>query len=254
MDLIEQLPEQTQSEYLGHTRYDFKIGHNDCVIVKPNRPIQGRRWVWKAMFFEAFPTFEQAMLERGWWVAFMDVGNTFGCPSAMARFDAFYQQMTQTYGFHAKPVLQGLSRGGLYVYNWAAKNPDKVGMVYADNPVCDFKSWPGGKGTGPGSPTDWKLLMECYGFQSEQEALDWPANPVDSLEPIVTAGIPLVHSYGDADSVVPWQENTGVVANRVKALGGRIQLYAKPGLEHHPHGPAEPEAFADWVIANTLAE
>jgi pimeloyl-ACP methyl ester carboxylesterase len=252
IDLIEQLPEHTQSEYLGHTRYDFKIGDNECVIVKPNSPLPGQRWVWKAMFFEAFPIFNQVMLDRGWWVAFMNVGNTFGCPSAMARFDVFHQQMTGEYGFHSKPILEGMSRGGLYVYNWAVKNLDKVGMVYADNPVCDFKSWPGGKGTGPGSATDWQLLFECYGFKSEQEAMDWPNNPVDSLAPIVKAGIPLVHSYGDADEVVPWKENTGVVAERVKALGGKIQVYAKPGCHHHPHGPAEPDTFADWVLANTL--
>ena len=55
------------------------------------------------------------------------------------------------FGFAKKAALVGLSRGGLYCYNWAVANPDKVASLYGDAPVCDFKSWPGGKGKGKGS-------------------------------------------------------------------------------------------------------
>ena len=182
----------------------------------------------------------------------MNVGNTFGCPAAMARFDVFYKQMTGIYGFHRRPVLEGLSRGALYVYNWAAKNTEHTGLIYADNPVCDFKSWPGGKGGAPGSAADWAALLNCYGFNSEEEALAWPFNPVDNMGPIVEAGIPMLHSYGDADEAVPWEENTKVLAERVAALGGNISLFCKPGCRHHPHGPENPAFFADWVIEHTL--
>ena len=166
------------------------------IVVEPADPAPGRRWVWRAEFFDAFPAFDLEMLKRGWWLGFMNVGNTFGCPSSMARFDAFYEDMTEKYGFHKKPVLEGLSRGALYSYNWAANHTEHVGLIYADNPVCDFKSWPGGKGIGPGSASDWIALFQCYGFKSEEQALAWPGNPVDNLAPIVEAGIPLVHSYG----------------------------------------------------------
>ncbi|WPJ97345.1 alpha/beta hydrolase [Coraliomargarita algicola] len=238
--------------YHGYRRHDFQIGENSITVIEPHAAIPGRRWVWRAEFFGAFPAFNLEMLQRGWWIAYMNVGNTFGCPSAMARFDVFYQEMTEKYGFHKKPILEGLSRGGLYVYNWAAQNPESVGMIYADNPVCDFKSWPGGQGMGPGSKGDWEALLKCYGFESEEEALAWPSNPVDQLAPIIAAGIPLVHSYGDADEVVPYQENTQVIAERAEALGAQVQLYRKPGCRHHPHGPEDPVAFSDWVLANVL--
>lgn len=189
------------------------------------------------------------MLGRGWWLAYMNVGNTFGCPSAMDRFDLFYEKLTGEYGFHRRPVLEGLSRGGLYVYNWAARNPEKVGLIYADNPVCDFKSWPGGRGSGPGSAEDWAALLRCYGFASEDEALSWRGNPLDQVEAIVREGIPLVHVYGDADEVVPWDENTGAMIERVQTLGGSIHTCLKPGALHHPHGPVNPAELADWVIA-----
>jgi len=94
--------------------------------------------------------------------------------------------------------------------------------------------------------------MRCYGFKSETEALAWDKNPVDNAGIFVKAGIPLVHCYGDADEVVLWEENTKVMSERVKAAGGGISLFARPGGRHHPHGPVDPVSFADWVISNTL--
>jgi len=245
-------PKFPGNTYKGYARYDFVLGDNPVTVVQPHQAARGRRWVWKAEFFEAFPAFDLAMLDRGWQIAYMNVGNTFGCPSAMKRLDAFYLEMTGKYGFHRKPVLEGLSRGGLYVYNWGAVNPDKVGMIYADNPVCDFKSWPGGKGKGPGSPEDWSRLLKCYGFASEGEALAWPKNPVNNVTELVMAGIPMVHVFGDADEVVPWEENTKIMDERVKALGGTMKLIRRLGGKHHPHGPEDPGALADWVIAHAL--
>lgn len=244
------LPSFPANTYRGYLRHDFQLGENPVTLVAPNDPAPGRRWVWRAEFFDAFPAFDLEMLGRGWWLACMNVGNTFGCPSAMDRFDVFYQELTERYGFHRRPVLEGLSRGGLYVYNWAARNPEKTGLIYADNPVCDFKSWPGGRGSGPGSTEDWAALLRCYGFASEDEALAWKGNPLDQVETIVREGIPLVHVYGDADEVVPWEENTGAMIGRVAALGGSIQTRIKPGALHHPHGPENPAELADWVIVH----
>lgn len=242
-------PSQTRADE-GYTRHDFQCAGLDAVLVAPKRAAPGRRWIWRAAFFDAFPALDLAMLARGWWVAFLDVGNTFGCPRAMRQFDAFYATLTETRGFHPRPVLEGLSRGGLAVYNWAADNPDKVGLIVADNAVCDFNSWPGGRGKGPGSPSDWAELLRCYGFASEAEALAYGGNPIDRVKPLVRAGMPLVHLFGDADEVVPWEENTGVMAARVATLGGSVRLIRKPGCGHHPHGPEDPAALADWIIAH----
>ena len=87
------------------------------------------------------------LLDAGYFSAHIVVGNTFGCPKAVEQFNAFYQKLTAQ-GLNAKPVLIGISRGGLYAYRWAAENPGKVGAIYGDAPVCDFKSWPAGKGKG----------------------------------------------------------------------------------------------------------
>jgi hypothetical protein len=246
-------PRFPDNSWRGFRRHDFLLGKNEVIIVRPEKEAPGRRWVWRAEFFDVFPAFDVAMLRCGWWLAFIRVGDTYGCPSAMRRFDAFYRELTGKYGFHPRPVLEGLSRGGLYVYNWAVRNTGRVGLVYADNAVCDFKSWPGGKGKGPGGAANWALLKQCYGFRNDAQALTWRGNPVDNAAPIVNAGIPLVHVFGDADETVPWDENTGVMAERVRALGGTIRLERKRGCRHHPHGPKRPAALADWVVRNALA-
>lgn len=238
--------------YHGFVRHHLEIDGCACYLVEPRQPAAGRPWIWKAEFFDAFPAFELAMLRQGFHLAYITVGNTFGCPSAMKHWDVFYQQMTRRHGLARRPVLLGLSRGGLYIYNWAAAHPDQVACLYGDNPVCDFKSWPGGKGKGPGSPADWQLLMQVYRFRSEAEALAYDRNPVDNLKPLAAAGIPLLHVCGDADEVVPYEENTVVLRERYEKLGGRIQVIVKPGQKHHPHGLEDPSAAVQFVLDHTV--
>jgi pimeloyl-ACP methyl ester carboxylesterase len=176
-----------------------------------------------------------------------------GAPAAVAHWNALYEELTGKYGFASKVALVGLSRGGLYCYNWAAANPEKVACIYGDAPVCDFKSWPGGKGKGKGSPRDWNLVLNCYGFADEKEALAYDKNPVDNLAPLAKHGVPLLHVYGDADEVVPWEENTGLVARRYRELGGKVTLIAKPGVGHHPHGLDDPTPIVEFITRHASA-
>lgn len=233
-----------------YVMHEFELDGCSCVVAEPPEPKPGRNWVWKAEFFHAFPKFEIEMLERGFYLCFMSVGNTFGCPDAMKHFDMFYRELTSKYGFSEKPVLLGLSRGGLYIYNWACANPSCAGALYGDNPVCDFKSWPGGKGRGPGSPDDWKKLMSDYHFRDEAEALAYPS-PIDNVGILLKAGVPLVHAAGLDDEVVPFEENTAVMERRVAELGGKLTVFRHPG-GHHPHGLDDPRPLADWIEANRL--
>lgn len=242
------LKEAAVSEYFGYKKYEFTCDGCPCIIVEPQSPLPEKRWIWKAEFFEAFPRFELEMLRRGYFLCFMNVGNTFGCPDAMKHFDVFYQELTACYGFHAYPVLLGLSRGGLYVYYWALANPEKTGCVYADNPVCDFTSWPGGKGCGPGSPEDWEKLLQDYHFASEEEAFAWPS-PIERIKTLLDAQVPLVHVVAEDDEVVPYLENTARMERQIADLGGSLKVFLHPG-QHHPHGLEDPAPVADWIEAH----
>lgn len=236
-----------QSDWNGFTRYDFEVDGRPVLVVTPKTAATGRPWVWHGEFFGHKPAPDIALLKRGFHIAYMSVPNMLGSPRAVAHWNAFYAEMTGKYRLAPKVALVGLSRGGLYCYNWAAANPDKVACIYADAPVCDFKSWPGGKGKGKGSPEDWKLVMSEYGFKDEAEALAYKKNPIDNLQPLATAKVPLLHVFGDVDDVVPWEENTGILADRYKQLGGDILLIRKKGVGHHPHGLEDPAAIVKFI-------
>jgi pimeloyl-ACP methyl ester carboxylesterase len=117
--------------------------------------------------------------------------------------------------------------------------------------VCDFKSWPGGKGKGKGDPGNWALVLKLWGFSDEAAALAYQGNPVDSLAPLAERKIPLLHVFGDADDVVPWEENTGLVAERYRKLGGPITLIRKSGVGHHPHGLDDPSPIVEFIVKNS---
>ncbi|MBR7139677.1 MAG: alpha/beta hydrolase [Lentisphaeria bacterium] len=240
--------QENTKEYFSFEMREFTVDNCPCKLVSPRTPLPGKPWIWKAEFFEAFPKFELAMLEKGFFLAFMSVGNTFGCPVAMDHFEKFYEYMTAQ-GFSKRPIMLGLSRGGLYIYNYAVRHPENVSCLYADNPVCDFKSWPGGKGKGEGSKKDWEKLFKDYGFASEQEALEYTGNPVDNLEILARHNVKLIHAARTEDTVVPIAENTDIVEKRYRELGGFIKVFRHPG-GHHPHGLDDPTPLIDCILEN----
>ncbi|MEI7730553.1 MAG: alpha/beta hydrolase [Verrucomicrobiota bacterium] len=237
-----------RSDWHGYDRYEFPLADKSLIVIRPKQPLPGNPWAWKGEFLDAFPGTEIALLGKGFHIVHYRTPNMLGCPDVVQQWNAAYQELTEKHHLAKKMALIGLSRGGLYCYNWAAANPDKVACIYADAAVCDFKSWPGGKGKGKGSPGDWKLVLDRYHFNSEAEALAYKLNPVDNLAPLAKAGIPLIHVYGDADDVVPWEENTGIIAERYRKLGGTIVLIGKPGIKHHPHGLTDPTPVVDFIL------
>jgi len=242
-------PGERLDTWRGFRRHVFTVDGCSCWVVEPKQPLPGNPWTWCMEFPDAFTerTGVPQLLEKGFHHVHIQVGNTFGSPAALKHFDAFYRAIAEK-GLAAKGALIGISRGGLYAYNWAAQNPDKVTCIYGDAPVCDFKSWPGGKGKGKGSKGDWAAVLQCYGFKNETEAVNYTLNAVDNLAPLAKAGIPLIHVVGDADDVVPVGENTAIVESRYKKLGGKISVLHKPGVGHHPHGLDDPTPLVSFIL------
>ncbi len=246
-----------QSQWEGFDRYDFEFNGQPAIVVLPKQSLPGKAWVWRGEFFGAFPNADTALLGKGFHLAYLGVPNLFGSPEAVAQWNGFYQELTGKHGLAKKVALIGLSRGGLYCYNWAAANPDRVACLYADAAVCDFKSWPGGKlkglGKGNGSAAEWQNVLKAYHFKSDAEAIAYDKNPIDNLKSLAAARVPLLHVYGDADDVVPWQENTGVLAERYRKLGGSITLIPKSGIGHHPHGLSDPTPIVEFIVKHAAA-
>ncbi len=69
---------------------------------------------------------------------------------------------------------------------------------------------------------------------------------MDNLAPLAGAKVPILLVYGDSDRGVPHSENSGVVYDRYKALGGPVERIIKPGQGHHPHGLTDPAPIVEF--------
>ena len=251
-------PGATVDQWHGHARRRFQFEGAEAWVVVPETPLPGNPWSWCLMFPDAFTErcAAPALVARGFHHAFLDVGNTFGSPAAVAKLARFHDELLRR-GLSPRPALIGISRGSLYAHRFAADHPDKVSVIYGDAGVCDIRSWPGGVVAGrkgKGSAGDWAEVKKLYGFADDAAALAWTGNPVDTLAPLAQAGVALIHVVGDADDVVPPEENGLVVAERYRALGGTVVVIHKPGIGHHPHGLDDPTPVVEFVIRHASLE
>jgi lysophospholipase L1-like esterase len=237
-------------EWQGRKKIDFQIQGRKAFLVEPTKPALGKPWIWRTEFFGHEPQADIALLDKGFFLAYVDMTNLYGGPLAMSIMDEMYLTAIGKHSLSEKVVLEGFSRGGLFAFNWAARNPAKVACIYNDAPVCDFTSWPGGKGQGKGSPADWERLKKVYAMRDE-EAASSPWNPINQLETIAKAKIPLLHVCGATDDAVPIAENSLIVQKQMVALGGSFTLISKPNCNHHPHSLKDPTRIVNFILTHT---
>lgn len=209
----------------------FEVAGRPAFVVLPDEiPDKSTPWVFYA------PTFDRRLpngRDEGWMIkrlldggvalAGIDVGESYGSPEGVGLFDALYEHLVEKRGFAPKAGLLARSRGGLMLYNWAATNPGRVHCIAGIYPVCNLESYPG-------------LAKACaaYGMSEEElgNKLD-EFNPVDRLTEIAKAKVPIFHIHGDVDKVVPLQENSGLVDERYRNLGGKMELVIAEGQGHN---------------------
>jgi pimeloyl-ACP methyl ester carboxylesterase len=225
----------------------FRVGEHTAFLIAPaNRPAgQATPWVWYAPTLEGLPGAEekwmfQKFLDAGMAIAGVDVGESYGSPKGRAGFSALYKELTEKRGLARKPCLLARSRGGLMLYNWAAENPAAVACVAGIYPVCDLRSYPG-----------LKSACGAYGLtEAELAAKLAEHNPIDRLEPLAKAGVPIMHLHGDQDQLVPLDKNSAVIDQRYRQLGGAMTLKVVKGQGHNMwSGWFQSQELVDFVIA-----
>lgn len=256
MDKTIQLADKTgieldeESNFYGFSLTQLKFNGNNCKLVRPKTNAEGNPWVLRARFWGHEPQTDIALLERGFHVAYCDVSDLYGNQEAAKRWNVFYNLMIQQ-GLSKKVVLEGMSRGGLIIYNWAEQNPEKVAGIYADAPVLNVKSWPGGIDSGKGSPEDWERFKKVYGLKTDSQIENFQGDPIHKIKSIAQGEYPILHVYGEADSVVPIAENTVPFANEIKKYGGNIKTIHKPDNGHHPHSLKNPTPIVNFILRAT---
>ncbi|HEX3150836.1 MAG TPA: prolyl oligopeptidase family serine peptidase [Gemmataceae bacterium] len=224
-------------EVAGHTAF--------LIPAKADSPSSPKPWVWYAPTLPNLPGPEERwMFERfraaGIAIAGIDAGESCGSPAGNKVFDGLYAHMIAR-GYLSKPVLLGRSRGGLMTLSWAAANPDKVGGFAGIYPVCDLASYPG-----------IERAAGAFGLKPDElNAKLKDVNPVDRLEGLAKAKVPLFAIHGDVDTVVPLEANSGRVRERYTDLGGSMTLVVASQQGHNMwSGFFQCRELVEFVIAS----
>ena len=124
------------SQWNGYDRYDFSCDARPC-IVAPQDGGSGQAWIWRARFFGHEPG-------RSGLVGPRVPPGIHGCRGTVripqpSRVECLLSKTTTQ---QAGPgVALGMSRGGLYIYNWASESR-KVACIYADARCATFAVGP----------------------------------------------------------------------------------------------------------------
>ncbi|HMH11962.1 MAG TPA: twin-arginine translocation signal domain-containing protein [Edaphobacter sp.] len=199
-------------------------GQLRCVVVVPKKAAPGKPWSWRGVYWNHQPQAEVELLSRGFHIAYISVDPKPGSLTnltmdelmdqlgmsqrALGEWDAWYAFLTGQYGLSKKPAFVGMSRGGIFEYQWGSANPDKVSCIYADNPG-----------------------MVREGFQR--------------LVDLARADVPVLQICGTLDPLLgPY---TSAIEAIYQQFGGRISMMIKEGYAHHPHSLRNPKPIADFI-------
>ncbi|MFZ9937913.1 MAG: GDSL-type esterase/lipase family protein [Luteolibacter sp.] len=230
----------------------FTIEGRTAFLIQPENHDTTRPtpWVWYAPTLPRLPGGEEKwMFEKftaaGIAVAGIDVGESMGNLQGRAWFTAFYRELVSNRGLSPRPCLLARSRGGLMLYNWAAEHPDKLAAIAGIYPVCNPASWPGLART-----------SAAYGISEQAFAAQLADHsPIERLGPLAKAGIPIFHLHGDNDTVVPLNENSGLLKQRYDSLGGKMTLDIIPGGGHDMNRHwFQSDKLVEFVIRHAAAK
>ncbi len=199
-----------------YDRFDAKSesqwGLAGLSVIVPKAIAPGKPWVFRADPIARDATVDQELLAKGFHIVVAPLIAQAG--PVRQQWDATYKMLVD-HGFSKKAVMEGAGTAAGEAYAWAIENPDKVSCVYGENPSL-------------------RSIMA-------------KEPPLDHLDSLAKAGVPLIHACGSLD---PWLESqTRVAEKRYKELGGRMTVIVDEGKGHYPTAPRDPKPVVDFILA-----
>jgi pimeloyl-ACP methyl ester carboxylesterase len=199
-----------------YDRYDARAqsqwGLAGMAVIVPKIVAPGKPWVFRADPIRRDSSVDRALLAKGFHIVVAPIVAQAG--PLRAQWDATYKRLVDC-GFSGKPVMEGAGTAAGEAYAWAVENPDKVSCIYAENPAL-------------------RSLMS-------------KSPPIEHLDALAKAGVPLIHVCGSLD---PWLDGqTRVVEKRYKELNGPMTVILDEGKGHFPTSPRDPKPVVDLIVA-----
>lgn len=233
----------------GFESKEFIFAERAATIVYPKSTPNGRM-VLKPEYLGAFPTFDIAMLERGYYLIFISHQSRWA-PDAETHIMAdFVKHCAAELGADPRCILEGMSCGGLQAARFAQLYPELTAVMYLDNPVLNILSMAGlGECRDEAVPNFWREIVNTYGVD-RSTIINFRNSPIDHMEQLITHKIPVLMLYGNADPVVIYRENGKVLEDYYKANGGNMKVICRSMGRHHPHGLDDPTPIIAFVEKN----
>ncbi len=219
------------ASFSDYTMHEFDFDGHHAVVVLADERNRTDKWLLKTEYFGAFPAFELDMLAEGYNVAHVDNTTRWCLPEDTERQAAFCRCLHERFGFRTQCVPVGMSCGGMQAIYLAAAHPEVVAAMFLDSPVLNFLSCPAGLGIG--EPLSMEEFTEATGI-TLSALLSYRGHPLDRLDDL-PRDLPILLACGDADTVVPYEENGALLVEYAARCGLPLELHMKPGVGHHPH-------------------
>jgi len=232
----------------------FVFEDHEATVVFPKEGTACGRLMVKTEYRDAFPeAAEIPLLKKGFHLCFLKNDNRWGVDEDLDRKARFIRFVCEKYGLSTRVVPVGMSCGGLIAIKLAARYPGLMACLYLDAPVVNYMSCPCGFGVGEvlGDGSGIPEILEALKMDSISQLLGYRDMPLDSIPTLIENHIPVILVAGDSDVTVPYCENGVLVEEAYKKAEEDIEVYIKPGCDHHPHGLADPAPVVDFILRHT---
>lgn len=235
------------SSFYGYKCIEFTIANRLCKVVQPKLAAVGHPWIWRARFWGHEPQTDIALIEQGFHLVYCDVAELLGNTTCIAIWNDFYTMLNNA-GLAKKAVLEGMSRGAVYEFNWAVANKNKVACVYADNPLLNIRDWALRMDSLDSANDMLSAFKKDYNIKNRKQIQNFKTNTVDQTKQIAKGHYPIMILCADEDEAVNPVTNTLLFEQKLKKRNVDITVIHKAGFKHHPHSFPNPEPIVNFIL------
>lgn len=222
----------------------FSFSEREAKIVYPNCKPNGKL-ILKTEYWDAFPEFEIEMVKRGYYLCNISHYTRWAPDEETHIMADFVKYVANKLNIEAKCVTVGMSCGGLQAARLAQLYPEMVSVMYLDAPVLNILSM-AGLGACSCAQDFWNELVNTYRVD-RSTIVNFRNSPIDHMDILIQNDIPVIIVYGNADTVVPYQENGQVLEDYYKAQNGKLKVIGKSACGHHPHSLEDVNPIIEFV-------
>lgn len=240
--MLELLPSAECDIWHGRERISFDFEGCRAWVVPPSREAaDGRPWTWTMQWADAFVerTGVLDLVDRGWHHVTIDTFKHRMDAEGLRVSRDFQHWLVEALGLAPKARLVGMSWGGFFSVRYAAAYPECVSRIYLDAPLLTFNSF-----SWIAPEADYEAVYSKIGPWAGRrpEGGDWngdPEMPLNRLDALIAARIPILLLYGGQDQTVPPAMNCEALRARYRAAGLEgtlLRVDRRDLFGHHPHG------------------